>query len=227
MKKLNLLKASEETTHTYNQLDAKMSSNLGSLISSPKNANLLEIKDREKRQKWIEESSFFMGMEDECPEVKQKKEKKELTHSEAFHFDSSRMPEDVGRKFSINLMKTRSQNDSPPKRTYDPIPKQDSRYISEFTSILNDDSESRLSHSPRNCTMDEEDEGAREHSKNIIKNNGWSHSFTEFFSTPKQLRESIHAGEEENIVNRDFKLEKLGNIGRREVAMSILPEECE
>lgn len=48
-------------------------------------------------------------------------------------------------------------------------------------------------------------------------------------SEKNQLNESFHEGKEDTprrMVN-DIKLEKLGNIGRREIAMSILPEEFE
>ena len=77
--------------------------------------------------------------------------------------------------------------------------------------------------------IDEEDEDStmREHFHNVLKNNGWNTNFSDLMKTSKQLKESIHAGKEENVVNKNLKLEKLACIGRREVSMSILPEEYE
>ena len=63
----------------------------------------------------------------------------------------------------------------------------------------------------------------------VLRNNGWTNSFTALFTEKTQdLNQSFHEGKEETPRKMiDIKLEKLGNIGRREIAMSILPEEFE
>lgn len=116
---------------------------------------------------------------------------------------------------------------SPAKKFYQVLQKQEHQnYLTDFSAVLQDENtEVAKFSSPNKKTEEEEEEKMREqHLDSIIKNNGWKNSFECILSSPKQIKQSFHAGGEEvNLANREVKLEKLGKIGRREVAMSILP----
>lgn len=62
-----------------------------------------------------------------------------------------------------------------------------------------------------------------------MKNNGWN-SLANLMGGLKEIKElknSFHEGQEERANQKEVKLEKLDCIGRRAIAMSILPEEFE
>ena len=46
----------------------------------------------------------------------------------------------------------------------------------------------------------------------------------ELLESPSPLKQSFHEGEEEDLSLKEVKLEKLGRLVKRKVAMSILPE---
>jgi hypothetical protein len=57
-----------------------------------------------------------------------------------------------------------------------------------------------------------------------MKNNGWS-ATAEFLCLHKEMKESFHEGKEECPPRHELRLLKLHSIGKRAIAMSILPEE--
>ena len=98
---------------------------MGSLVSSPKNTCLMEERSKVSRHKWIEESSFFMGNEEQETNKEQKVSKKDLTHSEAFEFEPESPLRNVNRKYSINLMASKNKPKSPSKNFYQVLQRQD------------------------------------------------------------------------------------------------------
>lgn len=67
-----------------------------------------------------------------------------------------------------------------------------------------------------------------EHLNKILKNNGWD--IKGLLSDSNQLKQSFHAHDaqkDNQVIREDPRLEKLGSLGRRQMAMSILPEEME
>jgi hypothetical protein len=87
--------------------------------------------------------------------------------------------------------------------------------------------DTKTEESPRYDIQEEDDDEEmlkEEHTENIMKNNGWN-GLGGFFTSQREMKESIHQGQEEPVPPRtETKLLKLGSLGKHPISLSILPE---
>ena len=56
----------------------------------------------------------------------------------------------------------------------------------------------------------------------IMRSNGWN-GISGFLAVPKELKESFHEGQDVKKVENEYKLHRLDSLGKRAVAMSLMP----
>jgi hypothetical protein len=140
-------------------------------ISGGETACTGNIKGSKGNENW-----FFTVSEPRSPG---KKDKRELSHSEA------KTSEDNDFYKFNNCMMRKSENGT---------------YSSSSNELSYQMSNKTDSPTSRNGILEEDDEEAfrEEHSENIMKNNGWN-GVDGFFTLQREMKESIHEGQEEVI----------------------------